>query len=52
MTNKNIERLKKFGKKIHEEAKKLRVKDGNKKAYKEYVKLASAKLKAEGFFKK
>lgn len=44
-------KLKEFGKAIHKRAKELRKKDGDKSAYKIYVKKASAELKKEGFFK-
>lgn len=39
-----------FGKKIHAKAKQLRKADGDKLAYKEYVKKASAILKKQGAF--
>lgn len=41
-----------FGTKIHEVAKKLREKEGNKEPYKFYVKKAALQLKTQGFFKK
>lgn len=48
----NIDRLKRFSKGIHTEAKKLWVADKKKEPYKHYVKVASAKLKEAGFFNK
>ena len=44
-------KLASFAKKIHTRAKSLRAKDNNKKAYKQYVSLASAELRKENAFK-
>ena len=45
-------KLSKWAKAIHGKAKEMREKDKNKLAYKQYVSLASAELKKEGFFSK